>query len=175
MRIAVASEGLDVAPLFRSTVSFMCYTVKRGIITECQNMPNPKLPIDELVELFKELEIDVMIVGRIEYEFANRLCRAGIEVVAGACGNAAAVETLSEMLDQIQRRGMPGLVGYIDLTDPSAPVMDYSGRFTVLFGQDESINYQFGKLESTLAQLKSADRGTLDLSVAGEVVTFTPF
>ena len=91
------------------------------------------------------------------------------------CGNAAAVETLAEMLDQIQRRGMPGLVGSIDLTDPSAPVMDYSGRFTVLFGQDESINYQFGKLESTLAQLKSADRGTLDLSVAGEVVTFTPF
>lgn len=91
MRIAVASEGLDVAPLFRSTVSFMCYTVKRGIITECQNMPNPKLPIDELVELFEELEIDVVIVGRIEYEFANRLCRAGIEVVAGACGNAADV------------------------------------------------------------------------------------
>lgn len=91
MRIAVASEGLDVAPLFRSTVSFMCYTVKRGIITECQNMPNPKLSIDKLVELFKELEIDVVIVGRIEYEFANRMCRAGIEVVAGAEGNAADV------------------------------------------------------------------------------------
>ena len=29
--------------------------------------------------------------GRIEYNIANRLCRAGIEVVAGANGNAADV------------------------------------------------------------------------------------
>lgn len=91
MRIAVASKDLDVAPLFTRTASFMCYTVKRGIITECQNMPNPKLSIDSLVELFKELGIDVLIVGRIEYEFADRFCHAGIEVVAGACGNAADV------------------------------------------------------------------------------------
>lgn len=91
MRIAVASDGLEVAPYFASTTSFMCYTVTRGIITECQNMPNPALPLEQLVELFLELGIDVLIVGRIEYNIANRLCRAGIEVVAGANGNAADV------------------------------------------------------------------------------------
>lgn len=91
MVIAVASEGLDVAPLFRSTTSFMCYTVTKGVITECQNMPNPALPIDQLVGLFKDLGIDVLIVGRIEYEFADRFCHAGIEVVAGAKGNASDV------------------------------------------------------------------------------------
>lgn len=91
MRIAVASDGLEVAPYFASTTSFMCYTVTRGIITECQNMPNPALPLEQLVELFLELGIDVLIVGRIEYNIANRLCRASIEVVAGANGNAADV------------------------------------------------------------------------------------
>ena len=91
MRIAVASDGLEVAPYFASTTSFMCYTVTRGIITECQNMPNPALPLEQLVELFLELGIDVLIVGRIEYNIANRLCRAGIEVVAGANGNAATI------------------------------------------------------------------------------------
>lgn len=91
MRIAVASDGLEVASYFASAVSFMCYTVKRGIITECQNMPNPKLSLDKLVQLFGELGIDVLIVGRIEYDIANRLCRAGVEVVAGAQGNAADV------------------------------------------------------------------------------------
>lgn len=105
MKIAVASEGLRVAPLFRSTVSFMCYTVEKGIITECQNMPNPKLSIDDLVALFGELGIDVLIVGRIEYEFANRLCRAGIEVVAGANGNAADVarEYLTKTLTGVEQ------------------------------------------------------------------------
>lgn len=91
MRIAVASEGLEVSLYFGSATSFMCYTVQRGIITECQNMPNPKLPFDKLVELFLELGIDVLITGRIEYAIANKLCHSGIEVVAGANGNAADV------------------------------------------------------------------------------------
>lgn len=90
-------------------------------------------------------------------------------------GGAQAVSTLSEMLDQIQRRGLAGTVSGIDLTDPDAPVMEYLGRFTVLFGQDETIDYQFGKLVSAVSQLTSADRGTLDISEAGEAVTFAPF
>lgn len=88
MKIAVASEGLRVAPYFGSATSYMCYTVQRGIITDCQNMPNQKLSLDNLVELFKELGIDVVITGRIEYAIANKLCHSGIEVVAGANGNA---------------------------------------------------------------------------------------
>ena len=38
MRIAVASEGLEVAPRFRQCASYMCYRVERGIIVECQNL-----------------------------------------------------------------------------------------------------------------------------------------
>lgn len=97
------------------------------------------------------------------------------ETVVPSDGNSAAVETLAEMLDQLQRRGMAELATGIDISDPGAPRMDYGGRFTVLFGSAESINYQFAKLESALSQLKSADRGTLDLGESGEGVVFTPF
>ncbi|HIS39679.1 MAG TPA: hypothetical protein IAC12_02385 [Candidatus Aphodovivens avistercoris] len=91
MRIAVASDGLDVASYFGAASSFMCYTVTRGIITECQNLPNPHLAIDGLIKLFHEVGVDILIVGRIEYDVANVLCHGGIEVVAGAQGNAADV------------------------------------------------------------------------------------
>ena len=40
---------------------------------------------------------------------------------------------------------------------------------------EETIDYQFGKLVSAVSQLTSADRGTLDISAAGEGVTFSPF
>lgn len=90
-------------------------------------------------------------------------------------GNTDAINTLSEMLDQIQRRGMAQDVSSIDLTDASAPVMEYLGRFTVLFGTAETVNYQFGKLISAVSQLTSADRGTIDVSGSGETVVFTPF
>ena len=46
---------------------------------------------------------------------------------------------------------------------------------SVQFGSSETIDYQFGKLVSALSQLTSADRGTLDVSAAGEEVTFSPF
>ena len=90
-------------------------------------------------------------------------------------GDGAAVTALAAMLDQIQRREMLSGVSYIDLTDPASPVMDYLGRFTVVFGTEESFEFQFGKLVSAVSQLTGADRGTLDLSGAGEAVTFTPF
>lgn len=90
-------------------------------------------------------------------------------------GDAAVVTTLSEILDQVQRRGMAGTVDYVDVTDISAPVISVEGRFTVQFGSSETIDYQFGKLVSALSQLTSADRGTLDVSAAGEEVTFSPF
>ena len=40
MRIAVASQGLDVASKVLRCASYMCYRVDRGMIVDCQNMPN---------------------------------------------------------------------------------------------------------------------------------------
>ena len=44
MRIAVASQGLDVASKVLRCASYMCYRVDRGMIVDCQNMPNLSLP-----------------------------------------------------------------------------------------------------------------------------------
>ena len=66
----------------------MCYNVDRGIISDSRNMPALDQSMDKFVELLKSLEIDVLIVGLIEQGMASVLCRNGIEVVAGAEGNA---------------------------------------------------------------------------------------
>lgn len=91
MRIAVACEGLDVASNFSHCSSFMCYTVNRGIITECQNMPNLGLSVGKLVPLLAELGIATLIVGCIEYDSACVFCDADIEIVAGVKGSAREV------------------------------------------------------------------------------------
>lgn len=96
------------------------------------------------------------------------------ETITAAEG-ADCVSVLADMLDQIQRRGMAGEVTGIDLTDVQSPRMEYGGRFTVIFGRAESMNYQFGKLQSAIAGLTAADRGTIDLSASGAAVEFTPF
>ena len=72
MRIAVASEGLEVAPRFRQCASYMCYRV-------------------ELVALLVEMGVDTLIVGAIDYDVANVFCHAGVEVIAGAHGSAREV------------------------------------------------------------------------------------
>ena len=91
MRIAVASEGLEVASHAGHCASFMCYTVERGIIAECQNFPNPSLPGVSTASLLKDLGVDVLITGGIDMDTANALCYAGIEVVARATGSVRSV------------------------------------------------------------------------------------
>lgn len=91
MRMAVASDGLQASSHAVRCSSFMFYTVKRGIITECQNLPNPGLPAAETVKLLQSLEIDALITSGIDMDFANMLCHCGIEVVAGVNGTAREV------------------------------------------------------------------------------------
>ena len=91
MRIAVASEGLEVASCFSQAISCMCYTVDKGIIVGRQNMPNPGLATQKLVTLLSEMHVDVLIAGTIEQSVANMFCHAGIEVIAGAQGSAREV------------------------------------------------------------------------------------
>lgn len=91
MKIAVACEGLGVSPHAVHCASFMCYTVNRGIITDCQNLPNPGLPAEETLNLLKEMGIDTIITGGIDIDFANMLCHSGVEVVAGVEGTSKEV------------------------------------------------------------------------------------
>lgn len=91
MRIAVASLGLSVAPRFEYAESYMCYTVERGVIVNCQNMPNPGMPYQDLATTLLGLDVSTLIMGAIPIDIANIFCHAGIEVVAGAKGSAREV------------------------------------------------------------------------------------
>lgn len=90
MRIAVASEGLDVSSYFERCTSFTIYTINCGIITECQNIPNPLLSYGSLASLLLELEVDTVIAGCMERSSSQALTEAGIEVVFGVVGTARA-------------------------------------------------------------------------------------
>ena len=90
MRIAVACQGLDVAPRFARSSSFMCYRVVRGMFADCQNMPNLSFPPAQLAQVLKDLEVSVMIVNRIDPTSETALKAAGIEVQTGYTGTASA-------------------------------------------------------------------------------------
>lgn len=91
MIIIVACEGLGVSPHAVHCASFMCYTVERGIIADCRNLPNPGLSAEDTAQMFIDLGVSTIIAGGIDYDFANMLCHAGIEVVAGVEGSAREV------------------------------------------------------------------------------------
>ena len=89
MRIAVASEGLEVAPVFGRCSSLTCYRVERGVIVECQNTPaNPLLSASHLASLMRELDVRVLIAGTIERDAAEALRAADIEVIPNKDGTA---------------------------------------------------------------------------------------
>lgn len=91
MKVAVACDGLNVAPYFAQCTSYMCYTVERGIITGSANVPITDNPAMKPLEFLKALGADTVIVGLIEYDLASNLCHHNIEVIAGAEGPAADV------------------------------------------------------------------------------------
>ncbi len=88
MRIAVASDGLNVSVHSGRCASYMCYTVERGVITECQNLPNPCLPPASTAELLASLGIDLFFVSTVDPNIQRALEQSGIEVVSGMSGSA---------------------------------------------------------------------------------------
>lgn len=91
MKIAVACDDLNVSSHAALCTSFMCYTVDRGVITDCRNLPNPGLPCNEAAQMLVGLGINTIIAGGIDMDFANCCCYAGVEVVAGVRGTAREV------------------------------------------------------------------------------------
>ena len=87
--IAAACNGMDIAPYFAQASSFMVYTIERGVITDSRNLPVIGLSPKQLTELLDTIDAETLLVGRIECDIANALCKSGIEVVAGAEGTAA--------------------------------------------------------------------------------------
>ena len=108
-------------------------------------------------------------------------CISGITVSEAAVGEhikAAEGESdklayLTDILYQIQARGLMGKVTSIDLSDVNNPSFEYDGRFVVKLGEFDNTEYKFGKLLSAVSQLSADDSGTLDLSTGNKVV-FNP-
>ena len=87
--------------------------------------------------------------------------------------DAAPVEYLAAILDQIEGRGLTESVRRIDFSDPDSPEFDYLGRYTVVLGPNLQLEYKFGMFVSVLEKLKPGDVGVLDVS-DGASVHFSP-
>lgn len=79
MRIAVACDGLNVAPLTSRCESFTCYTVDHGIITSCCNVPNMGVTVQESIDILKQIDVDVLIAQSFGAELDQALDAANID------------------------------------------------------------------------------------------------
>ena len=95
------------------------------------------------------------------------------EYIKASDGQSDKLAYLTDILYQIQARGLMGKVTSIDLTDAQNPTFEYDGRFLVKLGAFDNTEYKFGKMLSAVSQLSADDSGTLDLSTGNKVV-FNP-
>ena len=95
------------------------------------------------------------------------------EYIKSAEGESDKLAYLTDILYQIQARGLMGKITAIDLSDAANPTFEYDGRFMVKLGAFDNTEYKFGKLLSAVSQLSADDSGTLDLST-GKKVVFNP-
>jgi len=88
MKIAVASEGLEVAPYFEGCTNYNCFTIENGTITNYRNLPNQAFPDGKAVAVLSGLGIDTIIVGRISKRSMDFLKGQDFTVFPGALGGA---------------------------------------------------------------------------------------
>lgn len=81
MRIAVACDGLEVAPLTSRCESFTCYSTNNGIIVSCCNVPNMGVTVQESIDILKKIDVDVLIARSFGDELMRALEAADIECV----------------------------------------------------------------------------------------------
>ena len=98
MRIAVASEGLNVAKSFASCPNVNYYTTSSYEIAETQNLPVEGLTLEEHATLMEKIGVDVLLVNNISHAALNALGAKNIRVLQGFTGSAfdAATTYLSE-------------------------------------------------------------------------------
>lgn len=95
------------------------------------------------------------------------------EIMQTEDGSTETVDYLAEVLDQIEARGMTGQVTRIDFTNPNSPEFDYGGKYTVVLGRHDKVEYKFGMFVTVLDMLKEGDVGVIDVS-SGSKAHFSP-
>lgn len=80
-------------------------------------------------------------------------------------GDAAKVAYLSEILLEIEVRGLQSRISKIDISDVTNPVIRFDDRFDVKLGAKSDTIHKFGLFLSASEQLASGDMGVIDLSL----------
>ena len=90
MRIAVASDGLDVADSFIQVKNFNFYTTEGFEVADSKNIPVRGIAHDQYAKLMETIGVDAIVCNSIAPTFKAAFERIGILVQTGAQGNALA-------------------------------------------------------------------------------------
>lgn len=71
------------------------------------------------------------------------------------------------VLNRLGDDGISVDVTWVDMTNISRITFDYKGRFTVNLGSAEKLEYKLSRLDGIVSQLKSTDKGVIDISEEG--------
>ena len=74
------------------------------------------------------------------------------------------MDYLTEILSQIQDRGLSSRVTVVELSDNMQAQLQYGGRLTVQLGGNTGTEHKFGMFVAVLDKLSDEDVGYLDLS-----------
>ena len=81
MRIAVASEGLDVSKHFSSCTNFNFYKVENNELVDSRNLPSQEHLCGSQANFLRQIEVRVLICGTISERDIEIMNKAGITVV----------------------------------------------------------------------------------------------
>lgn len=84
---------------------------------------------------------------------------AGYAPTADQCLAAAL-----QVLVNLEKRGIMGIVDTVDVTDPSALSLLYAGRYEVYLGDTQRLDYKIAAMEAAIEKMGQYQRGRLDAS-----------
>ena len=88
MRIAVASEGLDVSSHFSCCTNFNYYKVENSTLADSRNLPSQGHLCGSQANFLRQIDVKVLLCGSISERDIESMNAAGITVVPGVSGRA---------------------------------------------------------------------------------------
>lgn len=88
MRIAAASEGLDVSSHFSCCTNFNYYKIENGEMVDSRNLPSQGHLCGSQANFLRQIDVKILICGSISKKETETMENAGIKVIPGASGRA---------------------------------------------------------------------------------------
>ncbi len=88
MRIAVASEGLDVCSHFSCCTNFNYYKIENGEMVDSRNLPSQGHLCGSQANFLRQIDVKILLCGSISKKEIESMENAGIKVVSGMSGRA---------------------------------------------------------------------------------------